>query len=176
MNDAMVNGGASGTAHELRRTVSLDRPPSIFPVRLAQLSFKDFPRGIARQCVYEFDSCRLLITRESLSTELNDIVTGQSLAGSGNNDCVDVLSPVIVRNANHRSFEDSWMLAECEFDFGRINILAPPRRSCLSYEKGIQIFEVEGSIKSLLIYSTRRPEIARAMTSCWISLVPSKMV
>ena len=25
-------------------------------------------------------------------------------------------------------------------------------------------------------YSTRRPEIARAITSCWISEVPSKMV
>jgi hypothetical protein len=25
-------------------------------------------------------------------------------------------------------------------------------------------------------YSMRRPEIARAMTSCWISLVPSKIV
>jgi hypothetical protein len=26
------------------------------------------------------------------------------------------------------------------------------------------------------VYSTRRPEIARAITSCWISEVPSKMV
>ena len=26
------------------------------------------------------------------------------------------------------------------------------------------------------LYSMRRPEIARAITSCWISLVPSKMV
>ena len=26
------------------------------------------------------------------------------------------------------------------------------------------------------LYSMRRPEIARAITNCWISLVPSKMV
>jgi len=25
-------------------------------------------------------------------------------------------------------------------------------------------------------YSTRRPEMARAITNCWISLVPSKIV
>ncbi|MGB0821900.1 MAG: hypothetical protein ACPGR3_05010, partial [Ilumatobacteraceae bacterium] len=55
INDAMVNGGAAGTASGLRPTVSLDRPPSIFPVGLAQLSFKNFSRGVARQCVYEFD-------------------------------------------------------------------------------------------------------------------------
>ncbi len=33
-----------------------------------------------------------------------------------------------------------------------------------------------GPTLQLTAYSTRRPEIARAITNCWISDVPSKMV
>jgi hypothetical protein len=35
---------------------------------------------------------------------------------------------------------------------------------------------VEGTSLLYADYSTRKPEIARAMTNCWISEVPSKMV
>ena len=37
-------------------------------------------------------------------------------------------------------------------------------------------FLISGTEIGERIYSTRRPEIARAMTSCWISEVPSKIV
>jgi hypothetical protein len=31
-------------------------------------------------------------------------------------------------------------------------------------------------VSTRLIYSMRRPDMARAITNCWISLVPSKIV
>ena len=39
-----------------------------------------------------------------------------------------------------------------------------------------RVVRVPAITRSSQIYSIRRPEIARAMTSCWISDVPSKIV
>ena len=52
--------------------------------------------------------------------------------------------------------------------FGRVQVHCAGLRVSDSDEQKVPAYRAS--------YSTRRPEIARAITSCWISEVPSKMV
>src|SRR5262249_62096821 len=83
----------------------LDRPPRGRPVGVAELSLGELAGRLPRERVDEVDRARALVGREPLPAELDEValeLLPWCTAGGGFDDRLDLLTPLVVRYAEHR--------------------------------------------------------------------------
>src|SRR5207248_8271079 len=95
------------------------------PIRLAQLAFVEFSRGIARELGQKVDRAWQLILRELARTELQQLVGERSRrrrASARLDDGFDFLTPFFIRYAKNGYVAHGRMANQHAFHFGRVDV------------------------------------------------------
>src|SRR4051812_48399418 len=92
-----------------------------------RLFTKGSPRNLSgrrqRKLVDEEHQARLLVARESLASELDDVGFGERAAGTPYHERGDALAPLLIRHADDCDRVDLVVLLQSGFDLARRDVL-----------------------------------------------------
>src|SRR5437870_4152224 len=99
-----------------------DPPLAPLPVRRADLALQELAGGITRDLGDEVDGARALVVGETLAAEIDDVVRGRVRAVFQLHDGLQLLAPLLVRDADHRDVEHRGVLVDDLLDLRGIDV------------------------------------------------------